>query len=163
MEDKRLSHSVSYNLIPQLEKFYPEEYRNYLRVTPSQFNKLLSIVQCKIEKQVCVRMPIPSKMRLQILLRYLANGNSMMSLAYEFRLSQATVKKIIDETCDAIWSELHEAVFVQPTEEEWLRISKEYNEKWQMPNCIGAIDGRHMTVQVKYNTHYIDSIFIVNQ
>ena len=29
---------------------------------------------------------------------------------------------------------------------EWLKISKEYEEKWNFPNCFGAADGKHITL-----------------
>lgn len=32
------------------------------------------------------------------------------------------------------------------TEEEWLRESKLFEERWQFPNCLGAIDGKHVAI-----------------
>lgn len=29
---------------------------------------------------------------------------------------------------------------------EWLEISKLFNDRWQLPNCIGAIDGKHIQI-----------------
>lgn len=35
----------------------------------------------------------------------------------------------------------------KPTEEAWREIAAGLWEKWQFPNCIGAIDGKHITIQ----------------
>lgn len=32
------------------------------------------------------------------------------------------------------------------TEEEWRRIAKDFDERWQFPNCLGAIDGKHIRI-----------------
>jgi hypothetical protein len=29
-----------------------------------------------------------------------------------------------------------------PQEEKWLHISDRYEELWDMPNCVGSIDGK---------------------
>lgn len=34
-----------------------------------------------------------------------------------------------------------------PTEETWARLSVVYEDKWHFPNCCGAIDDKHVTVQ----------------
>ncbi|KAJ8873423.1 hypothetical protein PR048_024240 [Dryococelus australis] len=34
-----------------------------------------------------------------------------------------------------------------PTEETWKRISDRYLELWNMPNCIGFVDGKHIRIQ----------------
>lgn len=33
------------------------------------------------------------------------------------------------------------------TEEEWLKISQQFEEKWNFPNCLGALDGKHIHVK----------------
>ncbi|KAI8432781.1 hypothetical protein MSG28_013740 [Choristoneura fumiferana] len=38
------------------------------------------------------------------------------------------------------------------TEEEWLSIAQEFNEKWNFPNCIGAVDGKHCVIQAPINS-----------
>lgn len=35
---------------------------------------------------------------------------------------------------------------------EWKNISLEYNEKWNFPNCLGAIDGKHIVIQCPFNS-----------
>nr|CAI5834475.1 unnamed protein product [Callosobruchus analis] len=80
--------------------------------------------------------------------RYLASGDSTISLSYAFRIGASTVSEIINETCDLLWECLRELVLKAPsTDEDWLRISNEFCDHWQPPNCIGAIDGKHILIQ----------------
>ncbi|KAK2561668.1 Protein ALP1-like [Acropora cervicornis] len=42
------------------------------------------------------------------------------------------------------------------SEQEWLQIAKQFKDKWNFPNCLGAIDGKHITLQPPPNSgsHY---------
>ena len=44
--------------------------------------------------------------------------------------------------CEAIWTALQDYVRPPQTPEEWLNISRDFESKWNMPHCIGAIDGK---------------------
>eukprot|EP00112_Aurelia_sp_Birch-Aquarium-sp1_P010844 Seg230.5 transcript_id=Seg230.5/GoldUCD/mRNA.D3Y31 product="Protein ALP1-like" protein_id=Seg230.5/GoldUCD/D3Y31 len=57
---------------------------------------------------------------------------------------------------------------VPSTEEEWLAIAKKFYERWQFPNCIGAIDGKHIVMQPPgdagskyYNYKHMHSIVLM--
>ena len=30
--------------------------------------------------------------------------------------------------------------------EEWLKIAKHFHDRWQLPNCVGAADGKHIRI-----------------
>ncbi|PNF43272.1 hypothetical protein B7P43_G14700, partial [Cryptotermes secundus] len=32
------------------------------------------------------------------------------------------------------------------SQEEWKKVSKEFEDRWQFPNCIGAMDGKHVAI-----------------
>jgi hypothetical protein len=34
-----------------------------------------------------------------------------------------------------------------PNKDNWNTIADEFWVKWQFPNCIGALDGKHITIQ----------------
>ena len=36
---------------------------------------------------------------------------------------------------------------VPSTEEEWLAIAKHFEQRWQFPNALGAVDGKHIAMQ----------------
>lgn len=38
-----------------------------------------------------------------------------------------------------------------PTQETWKRTSTRFKEIWHFPNCIGAIDGKHINIQCPIN------------
>lgn len=55
--------------------------------------------------------------------------------------------------CNAIWKILQPIYLQCPQEEkEWIRIAKEFNNIWNFPNCIGAIDGKHCRIQAPPNS-----------
>ena len=33
------------------------------------------------------------------------------------------------------------------TENEWITIAKDFEDLWQFPNCISALDGKHFQIQ----------------
>lgn len=35
---------------------------------------------------------------------------------------------------------------------DWQKISVDFNEKWQMPNCLGSIDGKHIEIKCPPNS-----------
>lgn len=80
--------------------------------------------------------------------RYLASGDSMISMSYQYLVRVTTASNIIRETCEAIWDSLCPLVLPGRLEErDWLDIANDY-EKWNFVHCIGAIDGKHVTIQV---------------
>lgn len=145
---QRFLQGDSDNLVNMLRMTDPSLYFNYLRMDTSIFEDLLLIVGPGIEKQLNIREPIASHTRLQVCLRYLANGDSMKSIGYAFRIASNTVSKIVNETCKEIWFKLKDVVIPVPDKDGWMKIAEEFETKWNFPHCIGAIDGKHIQIQV---------------
>lgn len=105
-----------------------------------------------MENFLNVRASIEPAERLALTLRYLATGSSQVSLSFNFRMGRSTVCGILKETCEAIWTALkQEHVRVPSCEAEWVGISKQFEQIWNFPNCIGAIDGKHIVIQAPIN------------
>jgi len=108
------------------------------------YEELLNIVGPYITKQKCIRNPISANTRLEICLRYLASGDSMKSLSYAFRVGTSTISKIVLETCETIWISLRDKVFPKFDNGFWKHTANQFEERWNFPHCIGAMDGKHV-------------------
>lgn len=73
---------------------------------------------------------------------FLATGDSLKSLHYNFRVGISTAYYIIGETCDALWEVLQPIYLKFPEKEDWIRIEQQFREKLNLPNCVGALDGK---------------------
>ena len=61
-------------------------------------------------KNNAVRAPVPPDERLAIALRFLGSGESQTSLSYYLKIGKATVCRIVEEVCEAIWKHTLKAV-----------------------------------------------------
>ena len=77
---------------------------------------------------------------------FLATGDSYNTLAARFCLGVSTVQKMVTRTCDVIWSELQPNLMPPPTKEYWERIESGFSTRWNFPNCVGALDGKHVVM-----------------
>jgi len=59
-------------------------------------------------------------------------------------MGKSTAAAIIHQVCKVIWRKLKNIVMSQPTKEKWLEISKGFEQNAKFPNCIGALDGKHI-------------------
>ncbi|XP_064094448.1 uncharacterized protein LOC135206898 [Macrobrachium nipponense] len=122
--------------------------KNWIRLTKEQFSNLLNRVTPLIEKvDTKLRKAVSAAERLTLTLRYLATGESQVSLGYQFRISHNLVSCIIPETCRAIYSVLKTDYLKLPsTPEEWNEVALHYFQQWNFPNCIGALDGKRVLI-----------------
>uniref|UniRef100_A0A1X7VAV4 DDE Tnp4 domain-containing protein n=1 Tax=Amphimedon queenslandica TaxID=400682 RepID=A0A1X7VAV4_AMPQE len=120
-----------------------------------KFDFLLSQVAPSLKRRhytSSIRPNISPAEKLTLTLRFLAAGVSQASLSFSFTISSASVCNIVYETCEAIWSALQPMYVTAPTsKEDWLKISKEFEQLWNFPHCIGAIDGKHVVIQAPPN------------
>lgn len=62
------------------------------------------------------------------------------------------MSRVISETTKIIWNALKDTYMPVPTTDEWKEIAKRYYELWNLPNCLGSIDGKHIRIQKFPNT-----------
>lgn len=59
----------------------------------------------------------------------------MQEIAWGYRVGKATARNILIDTCEVLWRVLQKS-----------QLPKFY-ERWNIPNCIGAVDGKHVVIQ----------------
>ena len=118
-------------------------------MSPERFEHLYRTVGPYMKTRRCRnREPIANAERLVLTLRYLASGDSQQSLSFNFRVSRSVVCNTIRETCQIIWQALSEEYMKPPTsQQDWEKIAKDFHTEWNFPNCLGALDGKHIAIE----------------
>ncbi|XP_075745928.1 uncharacterized protein LOC142803785 isoform X1 [Rhipicephalus microplus] len=83
-----------------------EYFQKYYRMSPSQFDYILSLVKEDLERETFIREPISSAERLAMTMRYLSSGALMQDIALSFHVDISTAREAVQETCAALWSRL---------------------------------------------------------
>ncbi|CAI6353479.1 unnamed protein product [Macrosiphum euphorbiae] len=126
-------------------------------MSASTFEELVCLVGPKIKRFPSRPDIISVGEILTATLRYLASGESMMSITYGFRIGKATVSKLILQCCEVLWDTLNQKVLVVPDTFKWAQLPVDFERICQVPNCIGSIDGKHIIHQAFANSgseHY---------
>lgn len=123
-------------------------------MSPEKFAELLKLVTPLIaKKDTTFRKAISPAERLAVTLRFLATGESQQSLSFSFRIGRSTLSQILRETCDAIFSCLSDTYMRRPSSKaQWLNISKDFEDLWNLPHVLGALDGKHIRIQCPNKT-----------
>lgn len=82
----------------------------------------------------------------------MATGESFRSLAFQYRVCHSWISVIINEVSAAIVKKLLNLIIPSPTENDQKNISDQYLSKWNFPNCVGAIDGKHVRLKAPKNS-----------
>lgn len=77
---------------------------------------------------------------------------SFRGLSFSYRISHCAIRSIVYETCQAIWNVFYEKHMPAPTMDEWKRIANDFYKKWNFPNCLGCIDGKHIRIKCPKET-----------
>ena len=94
--------------------------------------------------------------RLALAIRFMATGDTFRSLSFQFRISIVAISYMIREVCQALKEHfMPNHVSIPSSTEEWLEVAKKFEEKWNYPHCLGAIDGKHVVMQCPAKAVYL--------
>lgn len=127
----------------------PALYRNFTRIEPALFDEIHDRVKNRLMKMTTnCREPLEVGLKLAATLRYLATGNSYVDISYGFSCSNNTMSLFVPEVLMAILEEYTDECIEAPnTVAQWERIAGEFQSKWNLPHCLGALDGKHCKIK----------------
>ena len=118
------------NIARKLQLEDIEEFKEMMRMNFKHFNEILN-AEC-----------------LTVTLRFLATWETFQLLSFQFRISDRAIFYIVKEIRNVILKYLVPFYLkVQSTEEEWLSIAEKFETRWQYPNVIEVIDGKHVVTR----------------
>lgn len=110
---RRCELGASATLLTELAEEDVTSYKNHLRMSVAKFEELLRLVEPIIQKhETVLRSPIPARTKLEITLRYLASGDSIVSLYYAFRVAKNTIYTFLPDVLSAIIKVLQTNIMV---------------------------------------------------
>lgn len=74
---------------------------------------------------------------------FMATGETFRPLSFQYRISHCYIGQ---NTLNAIIESLMTKAIPFPSEEIFATIADKYFKKWNYPNCIGGIDGKHVRI-----------------
>lgn len=83
--------------------------------------------------------------------RYLASGAIQRHVTACYKISKQHFGVILLNVCDAIIKNLK---FVMPAldTQHFVKTSEGFDERWNFPNCVGAIDDKHCAIKAPKNS-----------
>ncbi|XP_030844777.1 putative nuclease HARBI1 [Strongylocentrotus purpuratus] len=116
---------------------------------PQDFHELLTRIAPRITKQdTNYRKSLEPGLKLAVTLRFLATSNSYKTLQYGFRVAHNTISVFIPHVFQAIIDELSDEVLMSPdTPEGWKQVAQSFYNCWNLPHCVGSIDGKHVAIR----------------
>ena len=81
-------------------------------------------------------------------------------------MGYSTIHYIVRETCGAIWDGLVKEEMSPPSADRWKEIEREFANRWNFPNCVGAVDGKHIVITAPFKSgslyHNYKGTFSIN-
>ena len=168
---RRREEKGMYRLVEELRAEDTVAYKEMMRMNYETFSEILMAIEPEISKEQVIggHKIIKPAVRLTLALLFLATGETFTSLHFQFRMGKATISYIIREVCEAIWKILGPKYMSVPsTVEKWSEIANAFESRWQYPNCLGAIDGKHINIRPPtgsgsyyYNYKHTHSVVLV--
>ena len=137
------------NIVQELRLEDTPGFKEMMRMNYETFLLTLTIIEPYNSPEESYRgnQTIKSSERLALTLRFLATGETYRSLSFQFRISCSAISYIVLSVCEAVIAHVgNESLKTPSSKEEWALVSQEFEDKWQFPNCLGAIDGKHIVI-----------------
>lgn len=126
-----------------------KDLKNFIGLTFLEFNVLYERVKQYLEpkKSSGSDTYTCAKEKLMFTLSYLRSGCSLSHLESFWLLSRNTLGNFVEEVCNVLTEVLSKEVDFRPKKTaDWVKIADDFYRLWQLPNCLGAIDGKHVRV-----------------
>ncbi|XP_062302094.1 uncharacterized protein LOC134006997 [Osmerus eperlanus] len=124
------------------------------RMSEETFIYLCNKLRPVMEKQnTNFRRCVPLKKRLAIALWKLATGSEYRSVGHLFGVSITTVCRCVQEFSVAAEALLVPEQISFPDQEKFKEMAAYTENRWGLPQCIGAIDGSHIPILAPQEDH----------
>ncbi|XP_034053623.1 protein ANTAGONIST OF LIKE HETEROCHROMATIN PROTEIN 1-like [Gymnodraco acuticeps] len=124
------------------------------RMSEETYTYLCNKLRPAMERQdTAFRVCIPLKKRVAIALWKLATGSEYRSIGHIFGVSITTVCRCVQDFCAAAETFLVPELIRLPDREKFAEMADYTENRWGLPQCVGAIDGSHIHILAPQENH----------
>ncbi|XP_033998069.1 protein ANTAGONIST OF LIKE HETEROCHROMATIN PROTEIN 1-like [Trematomus bernacchii] len=124
------------------------------RMSEETYVYLCNKLRLAMERQdTAFRKCIPLKKRVAIALWKLATGSEYRSIGHIFGVSNTTVCRCVQDFCAAAETLLVPELIRSPDREKFAEMADYTENRWGLPQCVGAIDGSHIPILAPQEYH----------
>lgn len=147
--ERRREFGLYDQLMVELRNEDEKAFVNFLRIPPEMFDEMHERLRPRLTKtDTKMRLALEPGLKLAFTLRHLASGARYKDMRYGWRVPHNTMSLGVREVCHAIIAEYADEVMPLPvTPEEWLAIARGFQERWNFPHALGAVDGKHVALK----------------
>ncbi|XP_016418989.1 putative nuclease HARBI1 [Sinocyclocheilus rhinocerous] len=104
------------------------------------------------------RVSVPLQKRVAIVLWKLATNSEYRSVSHLFGVGISTACDCVKDFCSSVENILLPEVITIPQAEKLKELSLNFEQRWGLPQCVGAIDGSHIPILApqEYHTEYFN-------
>ncbi|XP_022908265.2 uncharacterized protein [Onthophagus taurus] len=73
-------------------------------------------------------------------------------MAYNYRMGDRTVSNIVKEVAVVIWQRMQPKYLPEHTANVWESVATRFEQRWQFPHCVEAVDGKHVVIKKPANS-----------
>ncbi|XP_054589578.2 uncharacterized protein [Nothobranchius furzeri] len=126
-------------------EFTDTDWRENFRMSRQSFAKLCGMMERVMEPSaVTIRTPVPTGMRVAMVLYKLASCAEYRLIANQFGVHKSTVKKMVYLFCHGMVDSVIKTLIRVPTLEEACGIAQRFERAHSIPQIIGCVDGSHI-------------------
>ena len=148
----RQEDGVYTTLVLKMRRMDEQMHFSIFRMSAGRFDDLLRRIEPFIQHAPTHSAPISPSERLAITLCILASGGSQHFVSACYKMGKSTACSIVTEVCRAIWLVLSPEFVAFPSPAQFRDIALDFWRLWNYPNCVGAIDGKHVNLQAPPNS-----------
>ena len=82
-----------------------------------------------------------------IFISFVLTGCDYRQLRLDFAVGISTISAIVPQVCMAIIQKFGHLIRLPANAAEWRAVAARYQERWNFPNTLGAVDGKHIRIK----------------
>lgn len=135
-----------------LVEFFPEFKANFA-MAPDFYEWIFTQIESDLlPKKISRNDVITPRISFALFMQYVCSGASANYVHSDYRVSKRSFYRFIKSVSTAIRKNLSQRAFPVLQHQDWLNNANDFMRYCCLPNCVGAMDGKHVAIRKPNNS-----------